>query len=77
MRSALNAKDAAFMTGHQYPGGVPALAARMGIDAMEISSKLNPGSVSGISLDEAIVIMALSGDHRILDAMTAELGVIR
>lgn len=72
----MNTKDAAYMTGHEYPGGVPALAVRMGIDARELSRKLNPGAAHGISLDEAEVLMALSGDHRILHAMAAELGYV-
>ena len=47
----MNTKDAAYLTGHNHPGGVPALAARMGTDANELRRKLNPGSVHGISLD--------------------------
>lgn len=31
----MNTRDAAYLTGHHYPGGVPALAARMGMDARE------------------------------------------
>lgn len=31
----MNTRDAACLTGHHYPGGVPALAARMGMDARE------------------------------------------
>lgn len=72
----MNTKDAAYLTGHNYPGGVPALAARMGADANELRRKLNPGSIHGISLDEAEVLMALSGDPRILHAMAAELGYV-
>lgn len=72
----MNTKDAAYLTGRNYPGGVPALAARMGMDADELNRKLKPGHANGISLDEAEVIMALSGDHRILHAMAAELGYV-
>lgn len=72
----MNTKDAAYLTGHNYLGGVPALAARMGMDAGELNRKLKPGHVHGISLDEAEVIMALSGDHRILHALAAELGYV-
>lgn len=59
----MNTKDAAYLTVHNYLGGVPALAARMGTDANELCRKLNPGSAHGISLDEAEVTMALSGDR--------------
>ena len=69
----MNIRDAAYMTGHHYPGGVPALAARMGMDALELTRKLNPNA-GAISLDEAVVLMTLSGDHRILHAMAVELG---
>jgi len=69
----MNVKDAAYMTGHHYPGGVPALAVRMGMDARELSRKLNPNNAQALSLDEAVALMALSGDHRILYAMADEL----
>lgn len=72
----MNTKDAAYLTGHNHPGGVPALAARMGMDARELIRKLNPNAIHGISLDEAEVLMALSGDHRILHAMAAGLGYV-
>lgn len=69
----MNTRDAAFLTGHHYPGGLPALAARMGVDARDLSNKLNPNT-GNIGLDEAVVMMAMSGDHRILHAMASELG---
>jgi len=69
----MNTKDAAYLTGHHYPGGIPALAVRMGMDARELSRKLNPNTGS-LGLDEAIVLMVMSGDHRILYAMAGELG---
>lgn len=69
----MNSRDAAFLTGHHYPGGVPALALRMGMDAREMASKLNPNT-GDLGLDEAVAIMELSGDHRILHAIAIELG---
>lgn len=69
----MNTRDAAYLTGHHYPGGVAALAARMGTDTRELSRKLNP-SAGNLGLDEAIVLMVMSGDHRILHAMAEELG---
>lgn len=71
----MNTRDAAYLTGHHYPGGVPALAVRMGMDARELSRKLNPNTGS-LGLDEAIVLMTMSGDHRILHAMAEELGYV-
>lgn len=72
----MNTKDAAFLTGQNYPGGVPVLAARMGMDASEMNRKLKPSHANGISLDEAEVIMAISGDHRILHALAEGLGYV-
>lgn len=68
----MNTRDAAYLTGHHYPGGVHVLAVRMGMDARELARKLNPNTGS-LSLDEAVVLMTLSGDHRILYAMADEL----
>jgi hypothetical protein len=69
----MNTKDAAYLTAHHYPGGIPALAVRMGMAARELSRKLNPNTGS-LSLDEATALMAFSGDHRILHAMADEIG---
>lgn len=69
----MNTRDAAYLTGHHYLGGVPALALRMGINAREMTRKLNPNT-GHIGLDEAVVLMVMSGDHRILHAMAEELG---
>lgn len=49
------------------------MAARIGIDARELARKLNPNT-GDLGLDEAVVLMVLSGDHRILHAMADELG---
>lgn len=69
----MNTRDTAYLTGHHYPGGVPALAARMGMDARELSRKLNPNT-GDLGLDDVIALMVMSGDHRILHAMADELG---
>lgn len=69
----MNTRDAAYLTGHHYHGGVPALAARMDMDADELARKLNQNA-GNLGLDEAVVMMALSGDHRILHALAKELG---
>ncbi len=70
----MNTRDAAYMTGHNYPGGVSALAARLGIDDRELSLELAHKDAHAIGLDNAVLIMALTGDHRILYAMAKELG---
>jgi len=61
----MNTRDAAYLTGHHYPGGVPALAARMGMDARVLARKLNPNT-GDLGLDEAVALMALTGDPRML-----------
>lgn len=72
----MNTKDAAFMTGHDHPGGIPTLAARMDTDARELIRKFNPREANGISLDEAEVVMELRGDHHIFHAIAADLGYV-
>jgi len=69
----MNTRDAAYLTGHNYAGGVPALAVRMGMTARDLSRRLNP-ITSDISLHDAVSLMTLSGDHRILFALADELG---
>ncbi len=71
----MNTRDAAYLTGHHYLGGVPALAVRMGMDANDLSRKLNPNT-GNLCLDDAIALMVMSGDHRILHAMAAEVGCV-
>lgn len=66
--------DAAYLTVHEYPGGAGPLAQRLGMSAQILRNKVNPNcSTNALSLDEAVRMMALSGDHRILGAITEEL----
>lgn len=71
----MNVQDAAYITGHDYPGGSVALAPRMGMSSSILSNKLNPNiSTHHLTLAEAMRLMALTGDHRMLVAMASELG---
>jgi hypothetical protein len=70
----MNITDAAYNTVHDYPGGASALAARMGIKSPAVlNSKVNPNTETHhLTLAEASKLMALTGDFRILQALSAE-----
>lgn len=70
----MNITDAAYNTVHDYPGGASTLAARMGIKSPAVlNSKVNPNTETHhLTLAEASKLMALTGDFRILQALSAE-----
>lgn len=73
----MNVLDAAYITAHEYPGGVPALSARMGVSRNVLQNKLNPAvEYHKLTLDEAMRLQTMTGDHRILHAMADELGYV-
>ena len=60
-----------------YPGGSIALAAQTGMVANVLSNKVNPNdSRHHLSINEALSIQHVSGDHRILQAMGEALGYL-
>lgn len=64
-------------TAHDFPGGVPALAAAMGQKPGVLKNKVCPTAEwNKLSLDEAMQIMLLSGNHSILQEMARELGLM-
>lgn len=66
----MNIQDAAHRIGHEYPGGVPALAQRMGKNPTVLNSKLNPNNdTHHLTLAEADLMQYLSGRVDILQAM--------
>lgn len=66
--------DAAYQLAHSYPGGVPALALRMGINGNTLQLKVNPNTETHkLSLREAVHAQVMAGDCRILYAMAAAL----
>ena len=77
--------DAAYQVAHAYPGGIPALAQRMPpslsargepvhMSANTLQHKVNPNcNTHHLSLEEARDISVLSGDFRILHALSADL----
>lgn len=71
----MNATDAALAVGLDYPGGIAALASRMGIPAGLLRKKLSPSHRDEhLTIEEAVHIQVLAGDHRILFAVAVELG---
>jgi hypothetical protein len=70
----VNVQDAAYITGQEYPGGCLALGPRIGVSGAVLANKLNPNLNSHhLTVAEAMRIMMLSGDTRILHAMATEL----
>ena len=71
----LDIHDAAYHLAHDYPGGVPALAQRMGKSANTLNSKVSLNDqIHHLTLREAVVMQEISGDARILHAMAGALG---
>ena len=69
--------DAAYNTVHDYPGGAEALAPRMGKSAKVLDSKVSRNvSTHRLTLHEAVQIMGLTGDHRMLRAICRHLGYL-
>jgi hypothetical protein len=68
-------QDAAYLTAHEYPGNVPALAVRMEVNPTVLSHKLNPNNITHhLSINELMTIMVMTNDHRALHAMCMQLG---
>ena len=67
--------DAAYNTAHNYPGGIAALALRMGSNANTLTAKVNQQNTTHhLSLREAVTMQHLSGNFAILHAMGDALG---
>lgn len=74
----MNILDAAYHTVHDFKGGASALAVRLGIKSPAVlNSKVNPNTETHhISLLEAVKLMAITGDYRILQSLCAQLGKV-
>lgn len=67
--------DAAYNTAHCYPGGISALATRMGVNAGTLTGKVNQQNTTHhLSLREAVAMQHFSGNHAVLHAMAEALG---
>lgn len=71
----LDVADAAYHTAHSYPGGVPALAQRMGMSQNTMAHKVGLNNTTHhLTLREAVAMQEVTGDVRILHAMASALG---
>lgn len=69
--------DAAFLTAQNHPGGIAALAVRMGVNAGTLQHKLNPNNTTHhLTLSEAVRLQAVTGDVSVLRAMAHQLGYV-
>lgn len=66
--------DAAFLIAQEFPGGVAALAQRMGASANTLQHKLNPNNgTHHLTVKEAVALQQVSGLPYVLYAMSAAL----
>ncbi|MFB2539469.1 phage regulatory CII family protein [Acinetobacter sp. c3-l95] len=74
----MNILDAAYNTVHDHAGGATALAPRIGLKSHAVlNSKVNPNTETHhLTLLEAVKIMQITGDYRILHAINAQLGKV-
>lgn len=76
MPVGLTVADAVYHTVHSYPGGVAALAARMGVSANTLTHKANPNNdTHHMRPDELLAIQVFSGNYAVTHAMNAALGL--
>lgn len=71
----MSMSDAAYKVVHDAPGGVHALAARMGVSANTLTHKVNPNNTTHhLHPQELLDIQLFSGNHYVLHAMAHALG---
>ena len=72
----MSVRDALYHTVHDYDGGAEALAQRLGKRGTSLCHEVRPpaGSTAKAGLLDAVKIMEISGDHRALHAINAQLG---
>lgn len=67
--------DAAHLIAHHHPGGVAALATRMGVNAGTLQNKLNSNNNSHhLTLKESVLLQEAAGNAAVLHAMAQQLG---
>lgn len=75
--TGMDVLDAALLIAQEVPGGVPALAQRMGVSANTLQHKLNPNNATHhLTLKEAMALQQVSGRPYVLHAMAAGLDYI-
>ncbi|MFA5170407.1 MAG: phage regulatory CII family protein [Sulfuriferula sp.] len=69
--------DLVYRVVHEQPGGVPALAARMGVSPNVLNKKVSPTQeFHKLTLGEAAQIVELTGDDRIPQAFADMVGCV-
>lgn len=75
MPASMDIADAIYHLVHSYPGGVAALAARMGVPASTLTHKANPNNTTHHAHPKELIAMQhLSGNAAPLHSMAAALG---
>jgi hypothetical protein len=75
LQRGMDVLDAAYHTAHSFPGGVPALAPRMGISQNVLASKLNVNSdTHHLTLRQTQTLMDVTDNDAILRAMADHRG---
>ncbi|MEY2686585.1 MAG: hypothetical protein RL375_783 [Pseudomonadota bacterium] len=70
----MNITDALYRAAHNYPGGLEALAMRMGISASSLAHKVSPNYPGAhCSPTEVVMIMEFTSDHSALQAMAGRM----
>lgn len=70
----MHLRDVAYNVVHDYPGGAPSLAPRLGKNATTLAHELNGTGVAKLGLMDAEKITHLAGDLRILEAFATNCG---
>ena len=74
MARGMDVTDAAMLIAREFPGGVPALALRIGVSAGTLQHKLNPNNTTHhLTVKEALAMQQVSGLPYVLYAMAAAL----
>lgn len=67
--------DTLYLSAHDYPGGIRALAARMQVNPSVLSHKLNPNDQANhLTVRDMESIMTLTGDYRALHTLCMDHG---
>ena len=74
-QGGMSVEDAIYHTVHNYPGGVTALAARMGVSPNTLTHKANPNNATHhLHPRELVTLQHMSGNAAVLHAMAGALG---
>lgn len=66
--------DAAYHTVHDYPGGAPSLAPRLGKSPHTLNHEVTGSGSAKLGLSDAAKICNLTGDYRVLNAFAEACG---